>query len=173
MPTVYSPPVSTYVPLASYEVTGTDNEVVFSSIPATYRDLIVVFNGGSTVGVKNLFHAFNGETALTNYSIVQMSGTGSATDSSAISGSGQARSTTFYGYLENNLNGNVVIQYLDYSATDKHKTFLARASHAGNGVTAIAGRWASTAAISSLAFTTNTSDNFVVGSTFSLYGIEA
>jgi hypothetical protein len=33
MPTVYSPPVSTYVPLATITLASTDTEIVFSSIP--------------------------------------------------------------------------------------------------------------------------------------------
>lgn len=165
-------PSSTYTPIATYTVTGADAEVVFSSIPATYRDLVLVFNGGSTVSVKNLWQTMNSDTTIANYTNVQMSGTGTTFNSSVNAGAGaQVRTLTSFGYLENNLNGNVIVQIMDYSATDKHKTWLSRASHAENGVTAIAGRYASNSAITSLTYTTNSNDNFVIGSTFSLYGI--
>jgi hypothetical protein len=61
---------------------------------------------------------------------------------------------------------------MDYSATDKHKTVLSRANNAANGVTAIAGRWASTSAITSIVLTFQSS-SLATGSTVALYGVSA
>ena len=159
----------TYVPLATITLASTDSEIVFSSIPATYRDLIVVFQGGNTGSIANLLQKFNSDTNNANYSVVQMSGTGSTTSSTTPT-AGSSFTTTFYGYLEQNLNANVIIQIMDYSATDKHKAFLSRASSASNGVTAIAGRWANTTAINSISYSASVAD-LRIGTTISLFGV--
>jgi hypothetical protein len=69
--------------------------------------------------------------------------------------------------------GVVIINVMDYSATDKHKTILARDA-GGNAAQAgaIASRWANSAAVTS-ATVVNTGGNFNSGSTFSLYGVIA
>ena len=64
MPTVYSPPVSTYVALATTTLGATASSVTFSSIPATYRDLVLVTNAQTT-------------TALGDYYILQFNTAGS------------------------------------------------------------------------------------------------
>jgi hypothetical protein len=61
---------------------------------------------------------------------------------------------------------------MDYSATDKHKTVLVRSNAASTGVEAIAQRWASTAAITSILVFPSTG-SWAAGGTFSLYGIVA
>jgi hypothetical protein len=64
-----------------------------------------------------------------------------------------------------------ILQIMDYSATDKHKSALTRTTHTSQSVVeALASRWANTAAITSLAVSGGT---FNVGSTFALYGIVA
>jgi hypothetical protein len=158
-------PTPTYKPLATVTLAGSTSSVTFSSIPATFRDLVLVFNGGAVSGAHNLTVAFNSDTTSGNYSGVSMTGTGSSALSTS---SGLARLLNDYGYLEAN-QAVIVSQFMDYSATDKHKTFLSRSNNAANGVSAVAGRWANTAAITSIAITTGA--NFSSGSTLSLYGI--
>jgi hypothetical protein len=63
-----------------------------------------------------------------------------------------------------------VIQFMDYAQTDKHKTVLMRTNRAGGGVSMIAGRWASTSAITSIVLAPD-GGTFNTGSTFYLYGI--
>ena len=61
-------------------------------------------------------------------------------------------------------------QFMDYSATDKHKSALSRANNAEIGTMASALRWANTAAITSIesfAF----SNSWAAGGTVNLYGI--
>ena len=63
---------------------------------------------------------------------------------------------------------------MDYSATDKHKTFLTRiADKGGYGdyVVAAASRWANTSTVTSV--TVFGTANFQIGNTFNLYGIAA
>jgi hypothetical protein len=68
-------------------------------------------------------------------------------------------------------------QFMDYSATDKHKPVLLRTSYAtisDAATSAFAARWASTSAITSLvvSFPYN-SAQIAAGSTFNLYGIQS
>ena len=164
MPTVYSPPVSTYVALATTTLGSATNSVTFSSIPATYRDLILVGQPrhGSLQAARVRFDA------TSTYSYVGMYGSGS--------GSGSSNTFTGNGILVCDMtssDGSFVAQIQDYSATDKHKTVLSRYSLTSYVTAAIAGRWANTAAINQVVLFTPDGSNFVAGSTFSLFGIEA
>ena len=60
---------------------------------------------------------------------------------------------------------------MDYSATDKHKTVITRASSAGYYIGMSAGRWANTNAITSVSAVMESGRTWSIGSTFALYGI--
>jgi hypothetical protein len=160
-------PTPTYTPLATVTLGSSAASVTFSSIPAIYRDLILIVNGSSTTSQANLAIRYNSDSG-SNYSYVEMYGNGS----SAVSTS----STLSYAYSGNLFTNLVmgVVQVMDYSATDKHKTLLSRSSAPSNQVAAIASRWANTAAITSLqVLALDSTNNFASGSTFSLYGVIA
>jgi hypothetical protein len=171
-------PTMTYTPLANLTLGSSAASVTFSSIPATYRDLIVVLNIRSTHSGDEDYALmrFNGDTG-SNYSYVFMNGSGAAATS------GTASSSTFINdsnFAANSATANVftpaVINIQDYSATDKHKTTISRSNSttASGQVSATAGRWANTAAITSVAFTCFQSGaSYASGSTFSLYGVIA
>jgi len=158
-------PTNTYTPLATVTLGGSDVDIVFSSIPATYRDLIVVFNGSTTASVVGLVLQFNADTG-SNYSIVVAQGDGSSAFSGSYSGTSMEVGVLTTG------RGNVVSQIMDYSATDKHKTVLARGDQAGDRTRMTAGRWANTSAITSVKVMTN-ANQMASGSTISLYGVIA
>ena len=61
-----------------------------------------------------------------------------------------------------------VTNFMDYSATNKHKVLLTRTA-AHNSSNAVITRWMNTAAINEIALFTDSS-SFNAGSTFSLYG---
>lgn len=160
-------PTATYTPLATVTLASTASSITFSNIPATYRDLILVVDGttsGTGVGIGLRYNADSG----TNYSAVIMSGSGSAAASSSNTGNNVADVM----YADNTTRINGIIQVMDYSATDKHKTALSRSNQAGTYVLAYASRWANTAAITSVNVVTLTS-SFASGTTLSLYGVIA
>jgi hypothetical protein len=155
-------PTPTYTPLATVTLGSAASSVTFSSIPATYRDLIVVFNG--TVSTANDYYlTLNGDTS--NYSMVRMLGTGAAASS-------MSASTREVG-VAYTTQGNIITQIMDYSATDKHKTTLSRSNYPDQNLLAYASRWASTAAVTSVGFTIVGGHNFQTGATFNLYGVIA
>lgn len=156
-------PSSTYTSLATVTLGGSDTDVTFSSIPATYRDLVIVFNGSTTASVVGLILQFNADTG-SNYSIVVAQGDGSSASSGTASGTSMEVGVLTTG------RGNVIAQVMDYSATDKHKTVLSRGDQAGDRTRMTAGRWANTAAITSIKVATNI-NAMTATSTISLYGI--
>ena len=162
-------PTSTYVALATTTLASASSIVTFSSIPATpYRDLIVVVTGElDSANTPDIALRLNADSS--NYSQVYMRGDGSTKSSGTYSAIYlNSASTWSSGRLYNH-----IVQIMDYAQTDKHKTVLARGNWAGGDVNATASRWASTSAVNSVSVLVSGSGNFAIGSTFSLYGIEA
>jgi hypothetical protein len=158
-------PTPTYTPLATVTLGSTTLSVTFSSIPATYRDLIIVFDGSTTATSAGGTLRYNGDSA-NNYSFVAMFGTGS----SAGSDLNTTTNSSIFNFTTTTSKSTSVVQIMDYSATDKHKTALSRSGQANGYVLAYANRWANTAAITSVEVSVN-AGNYAAGSTFSLYGI--
>jgi hypothetical protein len=137
--------------------------VTFSSIPATYKDLIVVVAGTSTSGVAETVIRFNSDSTNT-YTRVTMFGTGSTTGSFA----GSATGIGFIDALTT--QGMSIGHIMDYSQTDKHKTVLIRRNFPADNVAATAARWPNTAAITTVSLTA-VSSSLASGTTLSLYGV--
>jgi hypothetical protein len=153
-------PTPTYFPLANITLGSSASSVTFSSIPASYRDLIIVHNGALT-NTDNIVWRANGDTGA-NYSIVQALSVSSGTSSN--SGVGRTSGLAGSSYTQQSVN---ITQWLDYSATDKQKTSLGRANSTSGEVGMSSSRWANTAAITSLTLL----GAFASGNTFALYGI--
>jgi hypothetical protein len=143
--------------------------VTFSSIPATYRDLILIGNVKASATVDNMNMRLNGDTG-SNYSYVIMRGNGSSTFSSSEASQTFMRMDLFPSGVTTTGNANYIVQVMDYAQTDKHKTVLNRHNDAAQLVGAIAGRYAITTAVSSVSFFIN-STTFAAGTTFQLFGV--
>jgi hypothetical protein len=163
--------VSAWTPLANTTLGSTATSVTFSSISSAYRDLRVVITTGTTGGGQCAY-TINSDTTST-YVWVTAEGDGSAASSAW---NGNTYGNTFnnvllYGY-DTTPRAFITLDFLDYSATDKHKTVLSRGNTAARGVNMMAVRWPSTAAISTISFVSSPS-TFISGSTFTLYGVSA
>jgi hypothetical protein len=170
-------PTNTYTPIASVTLSASASEVVFSGLPQTFRDLIVVAQVRSNRAATDddLFAQFNSDTGA-NYSYVRMVGrSAGASSASNINGTNQndlgqipAASSTS-GQL-----ANTIFQVMDYAETNKHKTTLTRTNAAGStDVTgAHAGRWANTSAISTIRIYPRLG-SFIADSTFTVFGVIA
>jgi hypothetical protein len=160
--------------LATLTLGSAQSTVTFSSIPATYRDLRLVIVADMTSGAEQMRMRLNSDSTYSNYSGVGMAGTGSSALSATWSGSagyGEGSRIQYQAFQQASTSAvQTEINILDYSATDKHKTTLVRASKPAGGVDAIASRWASTSAVTSILLDMF-SGSFTAGSTFSLYGI--
>jgi len=151
----------TYEPIATITLSSSVSTVSFDSLNQSYRDFILIIKGG-TDSDSSLTIEFNNDTG-NNYSSVQMQGNGSSTGSFTRTDiSPETGNTTG--------NNHWILQFFDYSATDKHKTGLS--ANAGQSiVNRKAYRYASTSAITSIQI--KTGSTFTSGTQMSLYGIEA
>ena len=165
-------PTATYTPLATVTLGTSSSTITLSSIPASYRDLRIVFSALGTSNDSSVEMRFNGDTG-SNYSQVYLLATNGGV------ATGVYTPTLHYFYIGQGLSTSSIynpatIDLMDYSATDKHKTSLIRSNGRQNdtnaSVTFLAGRWANTAAITSIVFGL-TGGSFATGTTVSLYGI--
>jgi hypothetical protein len=163
----------TYTLIDSEVLASSAASVEFTSIPADYRDLVLVIEAvdDATTTTPNCFLYFN-DDETDNYLRVTMSGNGSSASSSTVSGGDPGLNLE---QSTSSANGKffIVTQIFDYSATDKHKTLLSRANGATTRVSALAARWPNTSAINKITLDAFSTRAFAIGSTFYLYGIEA
>jgi hypothetical protein len=155
----------------------------FSNIPQTYTHLqlraFVKTNRGVTYDSINL--RANSDTGA-NYAAHEMSGDGRPYIS--VGGSGSATSA-YIARVPGNVSGHenkfgiVIIDILDYTNTNKHKTFrslygyeLALGSGSIGGINGMnSGLWRSTDAINSLNIRPESGTTLLTYSNFTLYGI--
>ena len=162
--------MSSYIPIASQTLGSPASSVTFSSIPTTLngktlRDLVLVLQATATSFDSTRANLrFNSDSG-SNYFDINMRGDGSVATSAA------ANNTFAAGASTPTTGGNAIIQLLDYSVTDKHKSGLVRHSAASREVNASSFRWANTSAINTILLI-NFGDTWTAGSTFSLYGLE-
>lgn len=168
---------STYTPIASYTVTGSTSftAISLSSIPQTYTDLILIIRSGVTnAGISDSdirMRPNNNSSSI--YSETWLSG-----DGSSASSVGQFKYDNSLFYLGNTGSGGTVNTYhfMNYANTTTYKTIMCRASNNYGGVVrSSVGLWKSTAAINQIWMDLNfqSSNDWSVGSNFSLYGIAA
>ena len=161
---------TTYVKIASYTATGSVANIEFTSIPATYTDLVVKTSlRGSTNGNIDMLCEFNGVT--TGYTFRWISGDGAA----AASASG---STSNSGFMD--MNNNTANTFASNDIYIPNYLSANNKSHSFDGVTennattayqVLGARlWSNTAAITSIKLLPSPG-NFVQYSTATLYGI--
>lgn len=159
-------PTNTYIALATVTLGATATDVSFSSIPGTYRDLVFVMTGSSTLATDVTMLINNDSSNI--YTSVRMLGDGVNTASSTTSGT----SGTWLRFSGTTVIGSNIVQFMDYAQTNKHKTLLIRTDNSNSLTAARAARFGTTNAITSFKVTSDTG-LFSIGSTFSLYGVAA
>lgn len=166
--------------IASSGTLGSANTVSFSSIPQTFTHLQLRVFGRSQGGGNATFNLqINGDGGANyGYGYHYLLGDGSTTGSGTTGSSSQA-SIQFPNIASSSetsgVFGNVVIDILDYTNTNKNKVTRAIGGYDNNGsgkVQLTSGLWLSTAAITSLSFASSVSPyTFAAGTRFDLYGI--
>lgn len=161
---------ATYEPIATTTVSGsTTDNVEFTSIPATYTDLVIVIAGSSTANV-GAWITFNGSS--TGYSNTGLGGDGSSAYSWRRTSQAQIKD---FDLRSGQSVGIINIQ--NYANTNTYKTLIGRnnaQSATQNEVSAVVGLWQNTAAIHTVKFTVSAGGYyFNAGSVFTIYGIKA
>jgi hypothetical protein len=163
---------NTYTLIASYEATGSVANIEFTTIPATYTDLLVKVSirGTSNIGVAGLILEYNSSSSNLKY--IRILGDGSAASSatatigqvSVVQG-GNATANTFSNqeiYIPNYTSANYKSASGDsVNETNATEEYMSLNAHL----------WSDTAAITSLKLTPN-AGSLVQYSTAYLYGIK-
>jgi hypothetical protein len=154
----------TYTLIDSVTLGSSAASVTFSSISQDFGDLVLVIQGRISENYWNLTYQLNNDTG-SNYSSVSMGATSSPISQTD---TGTVALTGIMGIEQS----GTIIQFMDYSATDKHKTSLNRGN---SDVYLMAGatRWANNAAITTIKMSVLQGRTYSSGTTFYLYGIEA
>jgi hypothetical protein len=160
---------TTYSSIATFTSTGSSNSVIFSSVPQTYTDLVLVAEGILATGFPYFDIQFNTDTSSssTNYSFVRLIGFSSTAYSD--------RYENWYA-LQPSLNTTQPaacrFEIQSYRNTNMFKTVIWRDGNSGGGGLMI-GLWRNTAAIDTI--TVKQANNLTMpsGVTITLYGIEA
>ena len=165
---------ATYEPIATTTLGSATGTVTFSSISQSYTDLILISSiKSNNANTSSLLFEINGVNSGSLYSGTMIYGSGSAKGSNRTS-------SLDYGLILRNggLSANTAItqpfitHFMNYSNTTNFKTVISR----NNVDDVVAGidlcLWRSTAAITSIRIFAQTND-FAIGSTFTLYGIAA
>jgi hypothetical protein len=158
-------------PLANRTLTGTTSSVSFTGITGIYKDLYLVCTYTNAVADNDLMQILVNNDTGSNYNITRMGSDGSTASTQNFSNFSVGLMAGYGGFQLT--SGNLIAHFLDYSATDKHKTFLVQNGTANKGSEVLANRWANTAAITSLTLGSLNGWSFATGSTFALYGVSA
>jgi hypothetical protein len=163
---------------------GGSSSVSFTSIAGTYSHLQLRYTAQSnrgTYGIDNSKITINSDSG-SNYSWHVLSGDGNA----AFSGAGTSQTFIKSGDRDlatttsTNMFGVGVIDFLDYSNTNKYKTTRALSGEDingtiagfGGGVSFSSGSWRNTAAITSITLVPANGTAYTQYSSFALYGIK-
>ena len=163
---------------------GGASSINFTSIPSTYKHLqIRAFSQSNraTYGISEIRVQVNTDTAG-NYMIHQLTGDGSSVTAGAI-----GPSTTYMmdtngtiGTSTGGTFGATILDFLDYSNTNKNKTLRVISGVDINGTIAgyggrvglFSGLWMNTSAINSIQLFAGVGTNFTQYSSFALYGVK-
>jgi hypothetical protein len=161
----------TYEPIATNTLSSSAATVTFSSISGSYTDLIIICSVKGSASNGTIQVRFNGDTG-TNYSYTRMYGVGSGTP-------GTDRSSNVSSMQLEDAGASFSGQFIvargfinNYSNSTTYKTMIGRGDEVGNVTMATSNLWRNSSAITSITIFTPSND-FISGSTFTLYGIAA
>jgi hypothetical protein len=164
---------STYTPIATTTLSSTQTTVTFSSIAGTYTDLVLVAVMKTTGANFQPILRYNSDSG-SNYSSTTVWGNGSS--------AGSNRHTNQNGIYANPGSGigtagefmPWIINIMNYANTTTNKTSVERFNNTPSVVNAGVGLWRNTAAITSVSLVAEAGSNdFQIGSTFTLYGVKS
>ena len=147
------------------------SEIIFSSIPQTYKHLQIRGLIRNSVTEGNINTQFNSDTA-SNYAFHQLTGDGGTAAAYATTSSAYITHGNFTGVSD--IFTGVVIDILDYADTNKFKTTRNICSFDRNGAGSVylnSGHWRSASAITTIRLFAG-NNAFAQYSSFALYGIK-
>ena len=163
---------ATYEKIATTTLGSNQATITFSSISASYTDLVLIVSAQQTPALNTQYIRLNSDTG-SNYSYSILTGNGS-TVLSARNNNSDAWYSGYYGVPPTDSYGIEIYNFQNYANTTTYKTGLSRTNRASGGLDTMASLWRNTAAITSITYgITGISAFLTSGSTFTLYGIAA
>ena len=169
--------MATYTLISSQVLGSSAASVTFSSIPQTYKDLVLRCSARSDAAVITDFLTlqFNTDSAGSAYSYTNAQGNGA----SAQSGNGVSVSPTRIGVVNGASSTTSTFctceLYIPVYTTSQNKPSSGFSATENNATTAVvtanAYLWRNTSSINQIILRTENAANFVTGSSFYLYGI--
>jgi hypothetical protein len=159
---------------------GGSSTVSFTSIPSTYKHLQLRFliRSEAVANTCAVNLRFNADTGSNYYLYHELFGDGSTAGAFAGGGSTRIQLDQFPAASRGaNIFGAGVLDVLDYTSTNKHKTTRLLGGYDSNGAGAMnfaSGLWfpSTIAAVNQITLTDNTGVDFAEYSQFALYGIK-
>lgn len=149
-------------------LSSANSSISFTGIPNTYKHLQIRMVAKTTDLNTQAWLRINGVSSAT-YSQHYLDGNGSSVSSNGTANTDRIwfanTNTTYF--------APCIIDILDYASTTKNKSIRAFSGYINaDGVRLTSGMLVSTSAITSLTILNSQSNNFSVGSRFSLYGVK-
>jgi hypothetical protein len=170
---------NSYESISTVTVSTAVSSITFSSIPATYKHLQIRYLAKTSRAAVNDYAKLeiNADTTAANYRSHTLNADGASVYA------GTAANATEIGGFPGNTNASMfgvgILDFLDYTNTNKYKTirmldgFDQNSASTGAAYVALeSGLWMSSSAITSIKITPGTGPNFVQYSSFALYGIK-
>ena len=166
---------ATYEPIETKTLGSNTTTITFSSIPATYTDLVLVFQAASSNQNGNAIRMrFNGSSA-SEYSTTFVDGVGANIISARTGTQAQLDLGWSTGVDASTWNNVYVMNFQNYASTNMFKSILWTCGGRSTAVDLANGLWRNNAAINSISFNIGqpASADFLAGCIFTLYGIKA
>lgn len=157
---------SAIIPIATYTTVGAVNTVVFSAIPGTYRDLMVVIRGTMTVANSSIAIRSGSMTFWRQGVVAVFAGT----TPTGVTNANQQ----LYSQTSASTNGFGLEAHLfDYAQTNKFKAVTMQDMGNTNYAAITTGWGDTTSAITAVTLQTYGGSTIASGTSFSLYGVTA
>lgn len=162
---------ATYEPIASQTLVSNTATVTFSSIPATYTDLILVLSIRNTQANTYPLMRFNSDSSAV-YSVSALTGT------TTINFYRANNQTSMFINYSNALPSTAsefatfIVNIQSYSNTSRNKPILSKVANLGSATEIVAGLWRNTNAINTISLTCD-AGTYATDSVFTLFGIQA
>ena len=163
---------TTYVKIATVNLTSAQASMAFTSIPSTYTDLCLKFSGRSArvANTDDMVIEVNATSGTSRWLWGTGSAAASGTDTQPLLGQWSTANSTASTFT------NCEIYIPNYASTTTYKSWSADAVNENNATLAYAaltaGLYSSNTAITSLTLKTGSGSNLVQYSTATLYGIK-
>ena len=162
--------MSTYYPIQSFTLTSDVSTVVFSNLPQTYQDLVMVIEGTISLTVNSFRFQFNEDTG-NNYSYTWLAANSSSASSNRASNASGINSFHIAASSSTTVNQTTTLHLQNYTNTTTNKVCLLRGN--ANSETAVTtGMWLNTSRITSITVR-STNGDLRSGCNLTLYGIAA